>query len=103
MLKAAFISKPVLAIWGLNCPTRIKVNASGYAIGGVILQKCNDINSLWHLIAFQSVFFNKAEHNYEIWDCEMLAITKAFKNWCQFLAGLDDPFKIWTNHRNLEF
>jgi hypothetical protein len=33
----------------------------------------------------------------------MLAITEALKDWCQFLAGLDDPFKIWTDHRNLEF
>jgi hypothetical protein len=33
----------------------------------------------------------------------MLAITEALKDWCQFLARLDDPFEIWTNHRNLEF
>jgi hypothetical protein len=33
----------------------------------------------------------------------MLAITKALKDWCQFLAGLNDPFRIWTNYRNLEF
>jgi transposase InsO family protein len=33
----------------------------------------------------------------------MLAITEALKDWHQFLAGLDDPFKIWTDHRNLEF
>jgi hypothetical protein len=33
----------------------------------------------------------------------MLAITKALKDWHQFLAGLDDPFEIWTDHRNLEF
>jgi hypothetical protein len=33
----------------------------------------------------------------------MLAITEALKDWRQFLAGLDDPFEIWTDHRNLEF
>jgi hypothetical protein len=33
----------------------------------------------------------------------MLAITKALKDWRQFLAELDDSFKIWTNHCNLEF
>jgi hypothetical protein len=33
----------------------------------------------------------------------MLAITEALKDWRQFLAGLDDPFKIWTDHCNLEF
>jgi hypothetical protein len=33
----------------------------------------------------------------------MLAIIEALKNWHQFLAGLDDPFEIWTDHRNLKF
>jgi hypothetical protein len=33
----------------------------------------------------------------------MLAITEALKDWHQFLAGLDDPFEIWTDHHNLEF
>jgi hypothetical protein len=36
-LKAAFISKPVLAIWSPNHPTRIEVDASGYTTGRVIL------------------------------------------------------------------
>jgi hypothetical protein len=33
----------------------------------------------------------------------MLTITEALKDWRQFLAGLDNPFEIWTDHRNLEF
>jgi hypothetical protein len=67
------------------------------------LQKCDDLDSLWHPIAFRSASFKEAERNYKIWDREMLAITEALKDWRQFLAGLDDPFEIWTNHRNLEF
>jgi hypothetical protein len=51
-LKAAFISKPILAIWSPNRPIRIKVDALGYATGGVILQKCDDIDSFWHPITF---------------------------------------------------
>jgi hypothetical protein len=102
-LKATFTSTPVLAIWSPTRPTRIKVNASGFATGGVILQKCDDLDSLWHPIAFQSASFKEAEHNYEIWDREMLAITKALKDWRQTLAGLDNPVEIWTDHCNLEF
>jgi hypothetical protein len=102
-LKAAFTSISVLAIWSPTCPTRIKVNALGFATREVISQKCNDLNSLWHSIAFQSAFFKEAERNYEIWDREMLAITEALKDWHQFLARLDNPFEIWTDHRNLEF
>jgi hypothetical protein len=102
-LKAAFTSTPVLAIWSPTRPTRIEVDASGFATSGVISQKCDDLDSLWHPIAFRSAFFKEAERNYKIWDREMLAITKALKNWRQFLAGLDNPFEIWTDHRNLEF
>jgi hypothetical protein len=51
-LKAVFILKPVLAIWSPNYSTRIEVDASEYTTGRVILQKRNDIDSLWHLIAF---------------------------------------------------
>jgi hypothetical protein len=49
------------------------------------------------------VSFKEAKRNYEIWDCEMLAITEALKDWHQFLARLDNPFEIWTDHCNLEF
>jgi hypothetical protein len=80
-LKAAFTSTPVLAIWSPTRPTRIKVDASGFATGGVISQKCDDLDSLWHPIAFQSASFKEAERNYEIWDREMLAITEALKDW----------------------
>jgi hypothetical protein len=80
-LKAAFTSTPVLAIWSPTCSMRIEVNASGFTTGGVISQKCNNLDSLWHLITFQSAFFKEAKRNYEIWDCEMLAITEALKDW----------------------
>jgi hypothetical protein len=80
MLKAAFTSKPVLAIWSPTRPTRIEVDASEYATDGVILQKCNNLDSLWHPIAFRSTSFKEAERNYKIWNCEMLAITKALKD-----------------------
>jgi hypothetical protein len=33
----------------------------------------------------------------------MLTITKALKDWHQFLAKIDNSFEIWTGHHNLEF
>jgi hypothetical protein len=102
-LKAVFTTKPILAIWSPNQTTKIEVNASGNATGEVISQKCDDLDSLWHLIAFRSASFKEAERNYKIWDREMLTITEALKDWRQFLAGLNNPFEIWTDHRNLEF
>jgi hypothetical protein len=46
---------------------------------------------------------NKAKRNYEIYDCEMLAITEALKDWHMYLEGLPQSFEIITNHCNLEF
>jgi hypothetical protein len=46
---------------------------------------------------------NEAKCNYKIYDCEMLAITEALKDWHMYFEGLSQPFKIITNHCNLEF
>jgi hypothetical protein len=77
-LKTAFTTEPVLAIWTPERLTQIEVNASGFATGGVIYQKCED--TYWHPIAYRSQSMNEAERNYEIYDREMLAITEALKD-----------------------
>jgi hypothetical protein len=46
---------------------------------------------------------NKAKCNYKIYNCKMLAITEALKNWHMYLEGLPQLFKIITDHHNLEF
>jgi hypothetical protein len=46
---------------------------------------------------------NEAKRNYEIYDCEMLAITEALKDWRMYLEGLPQPFEIITDYCNLEF
>lgn len=84
-----------------NAPTRIAVDASGYATGGVIAQRTED--GQYHPIAYRSASMNDAERNYEIYDREMLAITEALKDWRQYLEGLPEPFEIWTDHQNLTF
>ena len=66
MLKDTFISEPILVTWEPHRPTRVEVDASGYATGGVILQKLPD--GLWHPIAYQSQTMADAERNYDIYD-----------------------------------
>lgn len=100
-LKSAFTSQPILAIWAVNRPTHIEVDASGFATGGVILQKCED--TLWHPIAYRSQSMTETERNYKIYDREMLAIVEALKEWCHFLEGLSEPFEIWSDHQNLQY
>ena len=100
-LKTAFTSDPILAVWDAERPTRIEVDASGHATGGVILQKSEA--GLWHPLAFRSQTMTEPERNYEIYDREMLAIIEALKDWRHFLEGLPEPFEIWTDHANLKF
>src|SRR5688572_30467227 len=69
-LRTAFISAPILSLWDPNQPTRIEVDASGYATGGALLQQSPD--RLWHPIAFRSSSMQPAKRNYEIYDREML-------------------------------
>ena len=100
-LKTAFTTEPVLAMWEPNRPTRLEVDASGYATGGVLSQKLDD--GLWHPIAYRSESMSDAERNYEIYDRELLSIIRALEDWRHYLEGLPQPFEIITDHRNLEY
>jgi len=101
LLKDSFSHEPILAMWEPDRPTRLEVDASGYATGGVLLQKLSD--DRWHPIAFRSESMIEAERNYEIYDKEMLAIIRALEDWRHYLEGLPQPFDIVTDHRNLEY
>ena len=100
-LKDAFTREPVLVSWDPARPTRVEVDASGFATGGVLLQRLDD--GLWHPVAFRSESMTDAERNYEIYDREMLAIVRALEDWRHYLEGLPEPFEIVTDHRNLEY
>lgn len=63
---------PVLALYNLNRPTKVEVNASNFTTSGVLLQKGDD--GLWHPIMYRSETINALEHNYEIYDKEFMAI-----------------------------
>jgi transposase InsO family protein len=101
LLKQTFIQRPILAMWDPNRPTRLEVDASGFATGGVLLQRLDD--QLWHPVAFRSESMVDAERNYEIYDKEMLAIIRALEDWRHYLEGLPEPFDIVTDHRNLQY
>ena len=60
-------------------------------------------DGLWRLVAFLSKSLNKMERNYEIHDKEMLAIIRGLENWRHWLGGTHFKFKIWTDHKNLEY
>jgi len=43
------------------------------------------------------------ERNYEIHNKEMLAVVRCLEAWRDFLEGTVVKFKIWTDHKNLEY
>jgi len=46
---------------------------------------------------------NDTERNYEIHDKEILAVIRCLEAWRHFLEGARTKFKIWTDHKNLEY
>ena len=100
-LKSAFKAGVVLAHPNESKEFLVEVDASDYALGGVLSQY-SDQNELVP-VAFFSRQMVPAERNYEIYDKELLAITVALKEWRHFLQGSIHPFTILTDHKNLEY
>jgi len=54
-------------------------------------------------VAFLSKSLNEMERNYEIHNKKILAIIRGLENWRHLLEGICFKFKIWTDHKNLEY
>ena len=63
--------------------------------------KCED--EKWRPVAYISKLSNEAKRNYKIHNKKMLVIIQCLKAWRHFLEGAKDQFKIWTDHKNLEY
>jgi len=91
-LKERFTTEPVLVTPDLDKEMRVEVDVSDFAMGEVLLMKCED--KKWRPVAYISKSLNKAERNYEIHDKEMLAIIQCLEAWRHFLEGAKDLFEI---------
>ena len=98
-LKESFCREPILKVYDPELPTRVEVDASGFATGGILSQKHPD--GRWHPVAYCSQSMSKEERNYEIYDQEMLGTIRALEDWRHFLEGL--PFELVTDHKNIEW
>ncbi|SJL03638.1 uncharacterized protein ARMOST_06995 [Armillaria ostoyae] len=56
----------------------------------------------WRPVAFMSKALTATEHNYEIYDKELLAIMLALSDWRHYLMGALEDVEIWTDHQNLQ-
>jgi hypothetical protein len=99
VLKQRFCEEPILKVYDPELPTCVEVDASGFTTGSILSQKGED--NLWHPVAYCSDSMSKEEHNYEIYDREMLGLIRALEDWCNFLEGID--FEVITDHKNMEW
>ena len=95
------MTEPVLVTPDLDKEMRVEADASDFVMGRVLSMKYED--EKWRLVAYISNSLNEAERNYEIHNKVMLAIIQYLEAWRYFLEEAKDWFKIWTDHKNLEY
>jgi len=99
-LKRKFTSYPVLRNPDPTKRYIVDTNASAHAIRATVSQDFSDGR---HPITFFSKSLLPAKQNYDIYDCELLAIINALKANCQLLLGAQQKFLIRTDHNNLKY
>src|SRR6266404_1604301 len=100
-LRRRVTAEPVLKQPELDKPFELEVDASGFAVGAVLLQRDDDNKR--HPIGYYSATLIEVERNYDIYDLELLAIVKALRNWRPFLAGSPHIITVHTDHANLQY
>jgi hypothetical protein len=100
-LKHWVTSEPILAQPVLNDQFDLEVDASGFTVGAVLLQKKEDGKR--HPVGYYSATLNKAKRNYDIYNLELLAIVKALRNWRPLLTGSPHDIRVFSNHMNLQY
>ena len=85
-LRQAFIKALILQHFDLEQYIRVKTDASGHAIDGVLSQLTNDLGQ-WHPVAYFLRKMIPGEIQYKTHDVELLAIVEALKTWRHYLEG----------------
>jgi hypothetical protein len=100
-LKHRITEEPILRQPQMDKQFELEVDASGYAIGAVLMQRQEDGKR--HPVGFYSATLNDAERNYDIYDLELLAVVKSLENWRTYLAGSPHKVVVFTDHMNLQY
>ncbi|KAF7646418.1 hypothetical protein LDENG_00188160 [Lucifuga dentata] len=101
-LKHHFTSAPVLIQPDPSCQFIVEVDASDVGFWAVLSQRSQEDNKI-HPCAYFSYKLKPAECNYDIGNCELLAVKLAVEEWRHWLEGAKVPFLVWTDHKNLEY
>ena len=78
-MKKQVTEEPVLMQPDQKKQFEIEVNMSNYTIGAVLMQR--DDKKVLHPVAFFLKTMNEAQWNYDVYNCELLALVKTFRHW----------------------
>lgn len=101
-LKNRFTNAPILVHPDPERQFVVEVDASDSGVGAVLSQRNPKDNKL-HPCAFYSRRLSPAERNYDVGNRELLAVVRALQEWRHWLEGTDQPFIVWTDHKNLAY
>jgi hypothetical protein len=93
-LKGKISTAPVLALSNLQQPFEIETDASGYAMGVVLMQYRKPI-------CYHSETFNQVVVNYPTYDKELYALVQSVNKWKNYLLGKETI--IHTDHQPLQY
>ena len=99
-LKDICTSYPVLRTPDWSRQFILETDASGYALGAVLMQEFDDGI---HPVAFNSRSLLPAERNYDAHDKELAGVIFGFKCGRPFLLGAKHAVRVRTDHKNLQY
>jgi hypothetical protein len=100
-LKQKFAETPILQIPDPSKQFFLEANASKWVTGTVLCQ--GDHLGELHPCRYLSKSLSPTEQNYQIYDWELLAIVRAFKEWQYLLLGAPHQTMVHTDHLNLTY
>src|SRR6266576_1319289 len=98
-MKMALTSPPVLALFREGRETRVELDASAIAVGGVLSQK-DERTSKWHPIAYYSQKMPPKFQNEVAYDLELQGLVKTLNHFREYLYG-GPKFDVFTDHLSL--
>ncbi|KAI1507259.1 Dimer-Tnp-hAT dimerization containing protein [Pyrenophora tritici-repentis] len=99
-IRELLVTAPILGHFDPERETLVEADSSGYATGGLLLQKDKDNN--WQPVAYYSKKHSATEANYPIHDKELLAIVRCLEAWAPELHMVK-KFTVLTDHKNLQY
>jgi len=100
-LKRTFTEAPILQYSDHATPIILQMATSGFTVPGILNQ--NDGFGVFRPVNFYSRKCSSAEHNYDTYDLELLAIVGTLKQWHYYLEGANHQVSFRCDHKNPEY